>query len=128
MMPAPGAVVAAATARPPCSIAMSLVRQLRYGDANGTVGFRDHAQCLGIELDPGKAQTGDRRFDVDAVSAFAEVGDGFLDALARVGGKRHQVEHRIVRQRLFQIRHRRLCRRAEQAKGCLRTRCRERRR
>ena len=78
----------------------SLGRQLRHGDAHGAVGFRDHAQRLGVELDPGEAQIGDGRVNIARRRRLAEVGDGRLDALAGVGGERLEIDDRVLGQRL----------------------------
>ena len=84
------------------------------------LGFRDHAQRLGIEGDVGKPQAGDVGRHPHAVLVLLEIGDRGGDLLLRIGGERLEVDGRLLGQRLLQMRHRRARRGPEQSERRLR--------
>jgi hypothetical protein len=85
--------------------AASPIRKLGYRRADGTLGLRDHAQRPGVEGDVGEPQIVDPGLDPHAILALLEVCDGVRDLLPRVGGKRLQVDDRLLIERLLQTRY-----------------------
>ena len=68
----------------------SILRLRQRGDSNShrAVGFRDHAQSLGVEFDLLESQVNDRSVDANAGGILVEIRDRRLDALARIRRER----------------------------------------
>ncbi len=65
------------------------LRQRRDSDTHRTIGFGDHAQSLGVELDVREAQVDDRSVNANAGGTLAELSNRRLDTLARIRRERH---------------------------------------